>query len=753
MTNSSIDLPSVIQASQAIASEIFLNRLLAILIDILLKTSGAKTGYIILENRGYLFIEAQGDIELKTNKVRQSILVQNDRDLPLSLLDYVWANKHDIIIHDACLDSRFNQDIYIKTQKIKSILCIPIIHYGQTIGLLYLENNEFSGAFSASKLEIIKILCAQAAISIENAKLYEEMIHLNQNLQAEIETRNLAENSLKQSQETLQSIIDNSPAVIYLKDEVGQYLLVNNQFEAIFNLSRQEIIGKTDIALFPPDIAENFMANDQSVLQKNRALKFEEKVLQNKEIHTYISVKFPLYNTHKNSAILCGISTDITERKKSEIERSNFIEELALKNIVLEKVKNQLAKANSSLEQKVKERTLELSQTVEILKATQAELMIENALLRSEQEVSQYHYQVGGSLPIDALSYVVRQADRQLYRSLKNGEFCYILNARQMGKSSLRIQNMKHLRAEGIQCVAIDLSSIGSQHITLEQWYTSFAYSLASELGLLPRVNLREWWRENQPLSPIHRLFEFIFQVVLQEIRDPIVIYIDEIDSVMNLRLPMDDFFSLIRSFYNQRSDRTVFQRLTFALFGVATPAKLIADKNTTPFNIGQAISLEGFKPHEAQPLLWGLQEKVKNPQLVLKAVLDWTNGQPFLTQKICQLIHQNADKIPEVDEVQWIDNLVRSRIIENWELKDNPEHLKTIADRLLYNPHRSPQTLLTLYRQIRCRSDVRAIASPDEIELLLSGLVIGQEGVLKVKNRVYDWIFNEFWLEKHLPK
>ena len=131
----------------------------------------------------------------------------------------------------------------------------------------------------------------------------------------------------------------------------------------------------------------------------------------------------------------------------------------------------------------------------------------------------------------------------------------------------------------------------------------------------------------------------------------------------------------------------------------------------------------------------------------MLKAVLDWTNGQPFLTQRLCKLIRNASDPIPPNGEAEWIENLVQTQIIDNWEAQDEPEHLRTIRDRLL----RSTQSihLLELYQQVVDTQEVLVVNSPVERELLLSGLVVKQQGALRVQNRIYASIFDSSWIDR----
>jgi predicted ATPase/serine phosphatase RsbU (regulator of sigma subunit)/tRNA A-37 threonylcarbamoyl transferase component Bud32 len=170
---SALDLATVMKASQAISGEIVLDKLLASLMKILIENAGAQVGYLILESQGQLLIEAEGAIDSDNVAVLQSIPIKNR--LPNAIINYVVRTRESIVLSDATVEGNFTQDSYIQHHQPKSILCFPLINQGQLVSIIYLENNLTTGAFTPERLEVLKILSAQAAISIENARLYQTL--------------------------------------------------------------------------------------------------------------------------------------------------------------------------------------------------------------------------------------------------------------------------------------------------------------------------------------------------------------------------------------------------------------------------------------------------------------------------------------------------------------------------------------------------------------------------------------------------
>ncbi|MEO1353993.1 MAG: CHASE2 domain-containing protein, partial [Cyanobacteria bacterium J06635_15] len=364
-----------------------------------------------------------------------------------------------------------------------------------------------------------------------------------------------------------------------------------------------------------------------------------------------------------------------------------------------------------------------------------------------------YPYQIGGSLSVDAPCYVERPADTMLYEALLAGEFCYVLNARQMGKSSLLVRTKQRLEEKGIRCVALDLTGIGGLNTTPEQWYKGLFVQICLGLKLLKKIKFKVWWQDHADLPLAQRIILFIRDILLTYIPDqPIVIFIDEIDTVLGLPFPGDDFFDLIRFCFNQRSVDSQFTRITFALFGVANPATLIQDPRRTPFNIGRAIPLTGFSLSQTDPLMGGLPLPHDIAFESLSAILTWTGGQPFLTHKLCQIVRNYfaANPCQPISDV--VAKLVQSNIIENWQTQDNPEHLSTIANRILSNPQTAGR-LLGIYQRILASNVVKFDHSPEHIELLLSGIVINQDETLQIKNRIYESVFTPQWVQQKLEQ
>ncbi len=225
-TNSSVsdglDFATVMKASQAISGEIQLHQLLSTLMQVVMENAGASKCTLILQEEDNLVIEATavaaGSIGTGTPTINssdtklslallQAIPLELSPDIPISIINYVWHTQESLILNDARVDTAFAADSYMIQQQPKSVLCSPIKNQGKLIGILYLENNVVTGAFTSSRLQVLNILSSQAAISIENARLYSHLEEYNRTLETRVSERtqelSQALSHLKATQEEL----------------------------------------------------------------------------------------------------------------------------------------------------------------------------------------------------------------------------------------------------------------------------------------------------------------------------------------------------------------------------------------------------------------------------------------------------------------------------------------------------------------------------------------------------------------------
>jgi hypothetical protein len=319
-----------------------------------------------------------------------------------------------------------------------------------------------------------------------------------------------------------------------------------------------------------------------------------------------------------------------------------------------------------------------------------------------------------------------------------------------MGKTSLMVRTAFALRASGVRAVVIDLTALGTR-ITAEQWYLGQVMRIAGDAGL--KVDYLGWWQQHDHLGCVQRFVTFLVDIVLGESAEPIVIFVDEIDTTLNLTFS-DDYFAAIRSLYNLRATNSALMRLTFVLMGVASPSDLIQDAKRTPFNIGVRIPLTDFSETEASVLLPALAPDTSSATQLLRQVLFWTGGHPYLTQKTCESVADWAGSSGwDVQEVPFaVDHLVRELFFSE-RGRNQDFNLQFVRDRILKSDDSG--SLLQLYGRIRNHETV----TDDELDpirtaLKLSGLVVAnEERLLQVRNRIYDRVFDDIWVTSEAKK
>lgn len=352
-------------------------------------------------------------------------------------------------------------------------------------------------------------------------------------------------------------------------------------------------------------------------------------------------------------------------------------------------------------------------------------------------------YTTGGTVQAqEGGIYLSRPADQQLLELCLQSRFAYVLTPRQLGKSSLMIRTAEELQAEGFRAVTVDLTQIGTGS-DAEQWYGDVLEVVADQLELT--TNARVWWKQQVETGLTLRLTRFFEEVVLAEVNEPIVIFVDEIDTTLSLGFT-DDFFAAIRYFYVARAQNPDLRRLSFVLIGVATPADLIRDPKRTPFNIGERVDLRDFTPEEAKPLAQGLPLPAPEAERALGWILSWTGGHPYLTQRLCSALA--ADPPAEWSEAA-VDQVVESTFFgERFEKDTNLQFVRDMLTKR--SPPGYAADVLRTYRSIW--HDRPRVADKDQnlvhTHLKLTGVVSLEGHYLVVRNRIYHRVFNGAWIE-----
>ena len=322
-SGSSLDIATVMKASQAISGEIILDKLLASLMKITIENAGAQRGYLILSHRDKLTVEAEGSIDQEIVTVLQSIPVDECQGMAKAIVHYVARTQETVVLNHAAQEGNFTHDPYIKECQPKSILCVPLINQNKLISIVYLENNLTSGAFTPERVEILQLLSGQVAIAIENAKLYAEV---------------------RENESRLAQFLDAMPVGVGIFDAAGNVFYTNRVAIELLGKGVVPDVSQERISevyrFYKADTGQEYPSHQLPIV---RAFKGEASQADDIEIHQsdrIIPVEFfakPVYDEQGN--IVYGITAfqDITERKKAEADRQRFTNELLQLNQAYER--------------------------------------------------------------------------------------------------------------------------------------------------------------------------------------------------------------------------------------------------------------------------------------------------------------------------------------------------------------------------------------------------------------------------------
>jgi WD40 repeat protein len=313
-----------------------------------------------------------------------------------------------------------------------------------------------------------------------------------------------------------------------------------------------------------------------------------------------------------------------------------------------------------------------------------------------------------------------------------------------MGKSSLMHRTSVRLRDAGIIAILLDLTGVGA-NLSAEQWYFGLLAEIGKQVAL--KSQLESYWNSNSQHGPLYKFVHALTDIILESVEAQITIFIDEIDFIRGLKnFSTDEFFAAIRQCFNGRASDPRLRRLTFCLLGVATPADLIRDVNTTPFNIGVQIELADFTDSEAETLRARLDTDPLLAKKKLDRILHWTGGHPYLTQKLCVSMAEHPGSGPEL-----VDKFCHEMFLATG-VRRKEDNLIFVHN-TLRNGREDAYPVLLMYRKVLSNQRVPNDPSDPVVALLrLAGVVRVKNGRLVVRNVIYAKVFDKSWVTENMP-
>ncbi|MBE9096185.1 AAA family ATPase [Tychonema sp. LEGE 07203] len=345
-----LDLATVIKASQAIYSEIVLEKLLKKLLHIILENAGAQKGCILLERNGQLFVEVSDTVHHDSAIFQESMLVENSADIPISIVKYVATTQQPLVLSDAAKETIYQSDIYIQNCQPKSILCGPILYQNKLIGIVYLENNLATKAFTRDRLELLQLLTAQAAIAIENARLYAQEQHKSRQLAESLQSLQQSQVELIQKEQEYRSIFETVGDGLSLIDlQTGKVVGSNPALSQIFGYSQEEFVQLNPPDYLLPEYLHLFAEFQQTVSRREQFTC--QAVIQRKDgtlCDLEIKSNFFEYGGKPHALV---INRDISARKRAETALQTSEVQLRQKAEDLEAILVQLQQTQAQLVQ------------------------------------------------------------------------------------------------------------------------------------------------------------------------------------------------------------------------------------------------------------------------------------------------------------------------------------------------------------------------------------------------------------------